>query len=118
MDAQRRRFADEAESERASFCASAVAGRNILMVLTDREDDICVAESDDELLTFDVLDYALGRAAPIVAGQATSVTLVYGTNIVGNCGCAVAKHANLDRVLRRAHIRCQKSLNRSWLNSV
>jgi hypothetical protein len=34
---------------------------------------------------FDVSDDALERAAPIIGGQATPVTLVYGTKIVGNC---------------------------------
>jgi hypothetical protein len=58
------------------------------MVLTDW-DDIRETETDEEILTFDVSDDALERAAPIVAGQATPVTLVYGTNIVGNCGCPV-----------------------------
>jgi hypothetical protein len=58
------------------------------MVLTDR-DDICVAETDEELLIFDVSDDALERAAPIVGGVASPVTLVYGTNILGNCGCPV-----------------------------
>jgi hypothetical protein len=38
---------------------------------------------------FDVSDDALERAVPIIGGQATPVTLVYGTKIVGNCGCPV-----------------------------
>jgi len=58
------------------------------MIPTDRE-EIRVSETDDEILAFDVSDDALERAAPIVGGQATPVTLVYGTNIVGNCGCPV-----------------------------
>jgi hypothetical protein len=58
------------------------------MLLTDW-DDIRVTETDEEILTVDVSDDALERAAPIVGGQATPVTLVYGTNIVGNCGCPV-----------------------------
>jgi GYD domain-containing protein len=47
-----------------------------------------VAENDEEFLTFDVSDVALERAAPVVGGQAT-VTLVYGTAVVGNCGCPI-----------------------------
>jgi hypothetical protein len=58
------------------------------MMLTDRN-AIDVAETDEELLIFDVSDVALERAAPIVGGCASPVTLVYGTNIVGNCGCPV-----------------------------
>jgi hypothetical protein len=56
------------------------------MILTDR-DNIRVAETDEELLTFDVSDDTLERAAPIVGGQAT-VTRVYGTAV--DCGCASA----------------------------
>ncbi len=56
------------------------------MVLTD-PNNIHVAEIDEELLTFDVSDDALERAAPIVGGVASPVTLVFGTNIVGNCAC-------------------------------
>ena len=58
------------------------------MIFTDK-DDIRVTETDEKILAFDVSDDALERAAPIVGGQATPVTLVYGTNIVGNCGCPV-----------------------------
>jgi hypothetical protein len=58
------------------------------MLLTDR-DEVHTAETDEELLTFDVSDDALERAAPLIGGQATPVTMVYGTNIVGNCGCPV-----------------------------
>jgi hypothetical protein len=58
------------------------------MLLTDR-DDSRTAETDDEILMFDVSDDALERAAPIVGGVASPVTLVYGTNILGNCGCPV-----------------------------
>jgi hypothetical protein len=58
------------------------------MVLTET-DDICAADTDEEVLIFDVSDDALERAAPIFGGQATPVTLVYGTSIVGNCGCPV-----------------------------
>jgi hypothetical protein len=67
--------------------AGAVAGGSVLMVLTDR-DDVRGAENEEELLTFDVSDDALERAAPVVGGQAT-VTLVYGTAVVGNCGCPI-----------------------------
>ena len=58
------------------------------MVLTDR-DDIGVTETDEEILTFDVPDDALERASVLTGGQATPVTLVYGTSIVGNCACPV-----------------------------
>jgi hypothetical protein len=59
--------------------------RNVLMVLTDRN----AAETDEELLTFEVSDDALERAAPIIGGQATPLTMVFGTDIVGNCACPV-----------------------------
>jgi hypothetical protein len=58
------------------------------MLLTDR-DNIGVAETDEEPLTFNVSDEALERAANIIGGQVTPVTLVYGTSIVGNCACPV-----------------------------
>ena len=58
------------------------------MVLTDRNTSD-VAETDEELLTFDVSDEALERAAPFISGQATPVTMVFGTDIVGNCACPV-----------------------------
>jgi hypothetical protein len=57
------------------------------MVLTDRK-TIDVAETE-ELLTFEVSDEALERAAPFIGGQATPVTMVFGTDIVGNCACPV-----------------------------
>jgi hypothetical protein len=57
------------------------------MVSSDK--DVGVAENDDENLIFDVSDDALERAAVIIGGQATPVTLVYGTSIVGNCACPV-----------------------------
>lgn len=57
-------------------------------MLTDG-DVIGTVETDAELLTFEVSDDALERAAVIVGGQATPVTLVYGTSIVGNCACPV-----------------------------
>jgi hypothetical protein len=56
------------------------------MVLTN-SDAIGVAKTDAELLIFDVSDDALERAAPIVGGVASVVTLNFGTGIVGNCGC-------------------------------
>ncbi len=57
-------------------------------MLTDT-DFVRAAEIDAELLSFDVSDDALERAAVIIGGQATPVTLVYGTSIVGNCACPV-----------------------------
>ena len=59
------------------------------MVLTDR-DDIRVAETDEELLTFDVSDDALERTASVGVGLSV-VTLNFGTGIVGNCGCPCIK---------------------------
>ena len=61
-------------------------------MLTDRDAVRAVetVETDGELLlAFDVPDDALERAAVIIGGEATPVTLVYGTSIVGNCGCPV-----------------------------
>jgi hypothetical protein len=57
------------------------------MVLTDR-DVIRAAESDEELLAFDVSDDALERAASVGVGLSV-VTLNFGTAILGNCGCPV-----------------------------
>jgi hypothetical protein len=57
------------------------------MVLTDG-DVIGAAETDEELLIFDVSDDALERAAGIGVGLSI-VTLNFGTGIVGNCGCPV-----------------------------
>ncbi len=59
------------------------------MVLTDR-DDIRVAETDEELLIFDVSDDALERSASVWIGLSI-VTLNFGTGIVGNCGCPCIK---------------------------
>ena len=56
------------------------------MILTDR-DDMRVAETGAELLTFDVSDDLLERAAPIIGGVASVVTLNFGTAIIGNCAC-------------------------------
>ena len=51
------------------------------MVLTDK-DVIRGAETDEELLIFDVSDDALERVSGVTDGQAK-----YGTVILGNCGC-------------------------------
>jgi hypothetical protein len=59
---------------------------DVHMLLTDR-DDIRTAETDDEILIFDVSDDALERAAPIIGGVASVVTVNYGTALLGNCGC-------------------------------
>jgi len=59
-----------------------------MVLLTDR-DVISAAETDEEILTFDVSDEALERAAPFIGGQATPVTMVFGTDIAGNCACPV-----------------------------
>ena len=56
------------------------------MALTNRN-AIYVAEADEELLTSEVSDDALERAAPIIGGVASVATLNFGTFIVGNCGC-------------------------------
>jgi hypothetical protein len=58
------------------------------MILVDR-DDIRVTETDEEILVFDVSDEALERAAPIIGGVASVVTLNFGTAIIGNCACPV-----------------------------
>jgi hypothetical protein len=58
------------------------------MVLTDR-DVISAAETDEEILTFDVSDDALERASIIIGGAASVVTLNFGTAIISNCGCPV-----------------------------
>ena len=65
---------------------SAEAGRNA-MVLTDTY-NVHVAQTDEELLALDVSDDALERAAPIIGGVASVVTLNFGTNVIGNCACA------------------------------
>jgi hypothetical protein len=57
------------------------------MVLTDG-DVIRAAETDEELLIFDVSDDALERVAGVGVGLSI-VTLNFGTGIVGNCGCPV-----------------------------
>jgi hypothetical protein len=47
------------------------------------------AETEEELLTFDVSDEALERAAPIIGGIASVETLNFATAILGNCACPV-----------------------------
>ena len=58
------------------------------MMLTDRKLNRG-AETDQELLTFDVSDEALERAAPIIGGVASVETLNFATAILGNCACPV-----------------------------
>jgi len=53
------------------------------MLLTDR-DDIRVAETDDEILIFDVSDDALGRAAPIIG--AFTISDLVREKLVGVAG--------------------------------
>jgi hypothetical protein len=57
------------------------------MVLTDR-DITRVIETDEEILIFDVSDDALERAAGVITGG-QAVTMVFGTDIMGNCCCPV-----------------------------
>jgi len=52
-------------------------------------DVIRAIETDEKLLTFDVSDEALERAAPIIGGVASVETLNFATAILGNCGCPV-----------------------------
>jgi hypothetical protein len=47
------------------------------------------AETEEELLIFDVSDEALERAAPIIGGAASVETLNFATAILGNCACPV-----------------------------
>ena len=61
------------------------------MLLTDRDSNRAAA-TDEELLIFDVSDDALERAAPIIGGIASVVTLNFGTAIVGNCACPCIEH--------------------------
>ena len=58
------------------------------MMLAGR-DDIRTTETDEEIHVFDVSDDVLERAAPIIGGVASVVTLNFGTAIIGNCGCPV-----------------------------
>jgi hypothetical protein len=60
----------------------------MFVVLTDT-DNVHVAETDEELLIFDVSDDALERAAPIIGGAASVVTLNFGTGLLVNCACAI-----------------------------
>lgn len=57
------------------------------MVPTDR-DITRVIKTDEEILIFDVSDEALERAAVVITGG-QAVTMVFGTQIVGNCCCPV-----------------------------
>jgi hypothetical protein len=47
------------------------------------------AETEEELLSFDVSDEALERAAPIIGGVVSVETLNFATAILGNCACPV-----------------------------
>ena len=67
---------------------SAKAEGVALMMLAGRN-DIRVTETDEEILVFDASDDVLERAAPIIGGVASVVTLNFGTAIIGNCGCPV-----------------------------
>jgi len=58
------------------------------MVFSDG-DVIGAIATDEELLTFDVSDEALERAAPIIGGVASVETLNFATAILGNCACPV-----------------------------
>ena len=58
------------------------------MVLTDG-DLIRAVETVEKLLTFDLSDEALERAAPIIGGVASVETLNFATAVLGNCGCPV-----------------------------
>jgi len=58
------------------------------MVFTNG-DVIRAIEIDEKLLTFDVSDDALERAAPIIGGVASVETLNFATAILGNCACPV-----------------------------
>jgi hypothetical protein len=58
------------------------------MILTDG-DIIRAVQADEELLTFDVSDEALERAAPIIGGVASVESLNFATAFLGNCGCPV-----------------------------
>ena len=57
------------------------------MVPTDR-DITRVIKTDEEILIFDVSDEALERAAGVITGG-QAVTMVFGTDIMGNCCCPV-----------------------------
>ncbi len=59
------------------------------MVPREKDNNIGATENDEEILACDVSDEALERAAPIIGGQATPATMVYGTEIMGNCACPI-----------------------------
>ncbi len=59
------------------------------MVLTDRDVNRVAKTDQEEFLTFDISDDALERAARIIGGVASPVTLNYSTAILGNCACPV-----------------------------
>ena len=50
------------------------------MVLTDRDVNRVAKTDEEELLTFDVSDDALERAAPIIGGVASVVTLNFANH--------------------------------------
>ena len=58
------------------------------MVLTERN-VIRAVQTDEELLTFEISDEALERAAPIIGGVASVETLNFATAVLGNCACPV-----------------------------
>jgi hypothetical protein len=57
------------------------------MVPSDR--DVRITETDEDILTFDLSDDVLERAAPIIGGVASVVTLNFAAAIIGNCACPV-----------------------------
>ena len=59
------------------------------MILTDGDVNRVAKTDEGELLTFDVSDDALERAARIIGGVASPVTMNFSTAILGNCGCPV-----------------------------
>jgi len=50
-------------------------------------DDLPAAETGEERIIFDIYNEAIERAAPMIGGCASVVTLNFGTAIVGNCAC-------------------------------
>jgi hypothetical protein len=56
------------------------------MVFTER-DITRVAETNEELLIFDVSEDALERSAAVESGRA--ITWIYSTECSANCGCPV-----------------------------
>jgi len=55
-------------------------------------DDLPAAETDEELIIFDISDEAIERTAPMIGGCASVVTLNFGTAIVSNCACPCIEH--------------------------